>query len=51
VEHDRHVLGLFPRRRWLRVLRDVGFTASVVRDGRLRDAFLGRRPSGGSRLP
>ena len=51
VEHDRHVLGLFPRRRWLRVLRDAGFTASVVRDGRLRDAFLGRRPSGGSRLP
>jgi SAM-dependent methyltransferase len=51
VEHDRHVLGLFPRRRWLRLLRDVGFKASVVRGGRLRDAFLGRRPSGGSRLP
>ncbi len=51
VEHDRHVLGLFPRKRWLRLLRDVGFKASVVRDGRLRDAFLGRRPSGDSRLP
>lgn len=50
LEHDRHVLGLFPRARWLRLLRDVGFKASVVRDGRLRDAFLGRRPSGGSRL-
>jgi len=51
VEHDRHVLGLFPRARWLRLLREVGFKASVVRDGRLRDAFLGRRPSGNARLP
>ena len=51
VEHDRHVLGLFPRARWLRLMREVGFKASVVRDGRLRDAFLGRRPSGNSRLP
>src|SRR4051812_33561888 len=44
VEHDRHLLGLFPRARWLRLLRDVGFRASVVRDGRVREAFLGRRP-------
>jgi SAM-dependent methyltransferase len=51
VEHDRHVLGLFARARWLRLLRDVGFKASVVREGRLRDAFLGRRRSGNSRLP
>jgi SAM-dependent methyltransferase len=50
VEHDRHVLGLFGRTRWLRLLRDAGFKASVVKDGRLRDAFLGRRPSGGSRV-
>ena len=45
VEHDRHVQGLFPRARWLRLLRDVGFKAGVVRDGEFRDAFLGRRPS------
>jgi len=51
VEHDRHVLGLFPRRRWLRLLRDVGFKARLVRDTHVRDAFLGRRPSGDSRLP
>jgi SAM-dependent methyltransferase len=50
VEHDRHVLGLFGRTRWLRLLRDAGFKASVVKDGRLRDAFLGRRPSGRSRV-
>lgn len=25
VEHDRHVLGIFPRKTWLRLLRDVGF--------------------------
>jgi SAM-dependent methyltransferase len=45
VEHDRHVQGLFPRRRWLHLLRDVGFKASVVRDEHVRDAFLGRRPA------
>ena len=43
VEHDRHVQGLFPRARWLRLLRDVGFKASVIRDEHVRDAFLGRR--------
>jgi SAM-dependent methyltransferase len=51
VEHDRHVLGLFPRARWLRLLRDAGFKARVVRDTQVREAFLGRRPSGNSRLP
>ena len=44
VEHDHHVLGLFPRARWLCLLRDVGFRASVVTDQRWRDAFLGHRP-------
>jgi SAM-dependent methyltransferase len=44
VEHDRHVQGIFPRAQWLRLLRDVGFKASVVRDRRVREAFLGRRP-------
>jgi SAM-dependent methyltransferase len=50
VEHDRHVLGLFPRARWLRLMRDLGFRASVVRDRNVREAILGRRPSGNSRL-
>jgi len=44
VAHDRHLQGLFARARWLRLLREVGFKASVIRDGRVRDAFLGRRP-------
>lgn len=46
VEHDRHVQGIFRRARWLRLLREVGFKASVTRDRRIRDAFLGRRPDG-----
>jgi SAM-dependent methyltransferase len=29
VEHDRHIEGLFPREEWLRMLREVGFEASV----------------------
>jgi SAM-dependent methyltransferase len=44
VVHDRHVLGLFPRARWLRLLREVGLKAVVVRDDEVRDLFLGRRP-------
>lgn len=45
VVHDRHVYGLFPRARWLRMLRDVGFSPEVVRDGEVREMFLGRRPA------
>jgi SAM-dependent methyltransferase len=30
VEHDRHVEGLFPRKTWLQLLRDVGFEPRVV---------------------
>src|SRR5207249_4160760 len=44
VVHDRHVQGLFPRARWLRLLRDAGFKARTVVDRRVRDALLGRRP-------
>lgn len=43
--HDRHVLGLFPRAQWLRLMRDVGFKARVVRDDEVRELFLGRRAS------
>jgi len=43
VAHDRHVLGLFPRATWLRLLRETGFVAAVIRDDEVRDAFLGRR--------
>jgi len=41
--HDRHMLGLFPRSRWLRLLRDVGLKAVVVRDDDIREVFVGRR--------
>src|SRR5579872_1223301 len=44
VVHDRHVLGLFPRARWLRLMRDVGFKSTVVKDDEVREIFLGRRP-------
>ncbi len=43
VVHDRHVLGLFPRAQWLRMLREVELQATVVRDDEIRDLFLGRR--------
>lgn len=42
--HDRHLQGLFPRARWLHLLREVGFRAVVVKDDEVRDLFLGRRP-------
>jgi SAM-dependent methyltransferase len=44
VVHDRHVLGLFPRAQWLRLLRGVGLRAAVVRDDEVRELFIGRRP-------
>ncbi len=44
VVHERHVLGLFPRARWLRLMRDVGLKATVIRDEEVRELFLGRRP-------
>ena len=44
VEHDHHVLGIFSRKRWLQLLREVGFRPNLIRDDHVRDAFLGRRP-------
>lgn len=48
VAHDTHVLGLFPRELWLRVLTETGFdarsVAEVTTDDRLpREFFVGRR--------
>lgn len=43
VVHERQTHGLFARAVWLRLLRNVGFTASVVRDEYIRDVFLCRR--------
>ena len=44
VVHDRHVYGLFSRARWIRMLRDVGFKPSIVRDSEVREIFVGHRP-------
>ena len=44
MAHDRHVLGLFARSHWLRMLREVGFRARAIRDGVPREVFLARRP-------
>lgn len=49
VVHDRHVMGLFPRATWLRLMAEAGFEpleisvshASLSNDG--HTAFLGRR--------
>ena len=48
VAHDTHVLGLFSRETWLRVLTETGFdarsVAEVTTDDRLpREFFVGRR--------
>ena len=52
VAHDTHVLGLFPRETWLRVLTEAGFTArsvaEVTQEDRLpREFFVGSRPGEG----
>lgn len=49
VAHDTHLLGLFPRDLWLRVLGETGFRARVVaevtNEDRLpREFFVGFRP-------
>jgi len=45
VAHDRHSLGLFPRARWLSLLRGVGFRPAILKHSRIREAFIGRRPA------
>ena len=42
--HDRHVLGVFPRATWLRLLGEVGFAADAVVDPWSREVFVGVRP-------
>ena len=43
VEYDRHVLGLFARSEWLRLLSEAGFQAEIVRDSYKRELFVARR--------
>ena len=53
VAHDTHVLGLFSRETWLRVLAEAGFSArsvaEVTPEDRLpREFFVGSRPADAS---
>ncbi|MEO6458003.1 MAG: hypothetical protein ABIO92_06985, partial [Chloroflexia bacterium] len=43
--HDQHILGLFPRGEWLRLLSQVGFQPEITRDQYERDIFVARRPN------
>lgn len=43
VEHDRHVMGMFSRDVWTRLLSEVGFEPRVLRDRWGRDVFVGVR--------
>jgi hypothetical protein len=50
VEQDRHVLGLFGRADWLRVMTDIGFQSRAMpllaqrTDAVVSEVFVGRRP-------
>ncbi len=44
VVHDRHVVGLFARDTWLRLLLEVGFEAEALVDPWRRVVFVARRP-------
>jgi trans-aconitate methyltransferase len=44
VEHDQHVLGLFSREDYLRLLKEVGFTADYVIDPFERHVFVAHKP-------
>jgi len=44
AEHDQHVLGLFARDEWLRLLAETGFTAEFVIDQYDRHVFMARKP-------
>lgn len=49
IEHDRHVLGIFPRQTWLQLLTDVGFQPEVIPFKHTQielgtsDVFIGRK--------
>jgi hypothetical protein len=45
VMHDRHTMGLFPRKAWMRLLQEAGFIARSVRDEYEREVFIGVKPA------
>jgi len=46
VEHEQHLIGLFPHDEWLRILHEIGFHAKSIRDEYERDIFVARKPIG-----
>jgi SAM-dependent methyltransferase len=44
VEHDQHLVGLFPRDEWLRLLGETGFQTEYVIDPFDRPVFIARKP-------
>lgn len=48
--HDHHIVGLFPRATWIRLLEDVGFRVELLRrpigGGESDEVFLCQRPLG-----
>ncbi len=44
VEHDQHILGLFSRDEWLRLLTETGFKAEFVIDSFERHVFVAHKP-------
>ncbi len=45
IKYDRHVFGLFKRDDWLKLLREVGFEPSVIKDTYERELFIGMKSS------
>jgi hypothetical protein len=52
IEHDRHLLGLFPRQIWLKLLTNTGFQPQVIpfEHSQIKpgtcDVFIGRKIPG-----
>jgi hypothetical protein len=44
VTHDQHIIGLFARDDWLRLLSETGFKAEYVIDPFERHVFVARKP-------
>lgn len=44
VEHEQHLNGLFSENFWNQLLKEVGFTTSVIDDQYGRRLFIGRKP-------
>lgn len=53
VVHDRHIVGLFPRATWVRLLSEAGYQVDSIRrpigDGESDEVFLCCRPMDGAR--